>query len=156
MLGTRWIKMGCCCSPWLLRLDAGRAAERSSLRGSWEEEEGRERWGSRRGYFGNTDSGQFLISFDRENSPSREICSIWYLMKVLMHILLFYPSCDSYRQEKQNKATFRVIVIVFQAVLANRILKLLKTFLWLRKEPISRVLYYLSRTLYDIVHAYMN
>lgn len=56
-------------------------------------------------------------------------------MKVLMNILIFYPTSDSYGQEmsygKQNKATFRAIVIIFQAVLANRILKLLKTFLWL-------------------------
>lgn len=52
-----------------------------------------------------------------------------------MNILIFYPTSDSYRQEmsygKQKKATFRAIVIIFQAVLANRILKLLKTFLWL-------------------------
>lgn len=56
-------------------------------------------------------------------------------MKVLMNILIFYPTSDSYGQEmsfgKQNKATFRAIIIVFQAVLANKNLKLLKTFFWL-------------------------
>lgn len=56
-------------------------------------------------------------------------------MKVLMNILIFQPTSDSYGQEmsygKQNKATLRAIVIIFQALLANRILKLLKTFLWL-------------------------
>lgn len=52
-----------------------------------------------------------------------------------MNILRFHPTSDSYGQEmsygKQNKATFRAIVIIFQAVLANRILKLLETFRWL-------------------------
>lgn len=129
-----WVKMASCYSPWLLHSHAERAAERNSLRGSWEEE-GRERGGSRRGYAGNTDPGQSLISFDRGNSLSREIWSFWYLMKVLMNILIFHPTSDSYGQEmsygKQNKATYRAIVIIFQAVLANRILKLLKTFVWL-------------------------
>lgn len=69
-----WVKMACCYSPQLLHWDAEIAAESCSLRGSWEEE-GRERGGSRRVYSGNTDSGQFLIFFDRGNSLSREIWS---------------------------------------------------------------------------------
>lgn len=57
------------------------------------------------------------------------------MMKELMNILILHPTSDSYGQEmsygKQNKATFKAIIIIFQAVLANKILKLLKTFLWL-------------------------
>lgn len=82
------------------------------------------------------------------------------MMKVLINILIFQPTSDSYGQEmsygKQNKATFRAIVIIFQALLANRILKLLKTFPLANIEPISEVLYYLSRMLYNTAHACLH